>query len=225
MGRNYSFLLYGARASLAGLLKALAELADPPKSRPVALDLGDGHIVSMPVDDSADKNGRSLLLTGPKADLQLMTWLEIGMGTRPDPAEKFIQEHWAEDNLAHLPLGKFRHSVWIEINLSEKYYELSLSSPTSSGSAIFAFSPNLSNTIIRLMRESGGSFGIFDSEQDTFKVMPHSPEPAWGSLALSFEEEDLILYSDRNLDACVDMLLGKIKALPNAEIFLPHPLL
>lgn len=224
MGRNYSFLLYGARASLEGLLKALAELADPPQSRPVALDFGDGQVVSLPVDATADKNGRRLLLTGPKADLQLMTWLEIEMGTRPDPAEKFIQEHWAEDNLDHLPRGKFRHSVWIEINLSEKYYELSLSSPTSSGSAIFAFSPNLSNTIIRLMRESGGSFGIFDSEQDTFKVMPHSPEPAWGSLALSFEEEDLILYSDRNLDGCVEMLLGKIKALPNADIFLPRPL-
>lgn len=221
MGRNYSFLLYGTRATLAELLKAIAELAAPPQSRPLALDFGDGTIVSIPVDASADKNGRRVFLNAEAGDYQLMTWLGIEMTLRPDPAEKFIEEHWAEDNRDWLPQGRFRHSVWIEINLSEQYYEVSLSSPTSSGSAIFAFSPNLGNTVIRLMRDSGGLFGIFDSEQDTFKVMPHDTTTPWGSLPLSFEEEDLILYSDRNLDGCVKMLQDKIQALPDAAAYLP----
>lgn len=204
------------------LLKALAELANPPQAKPVALDFGDGQIVSLAVDAQADKNGRRLFLNEPKSDLKLVTWLEIEMAIRPDPAEKFIEEHWAEDNQELLPQGRFRHSVWLEITLSEKYYEVSLSSPTSSGSAIFAFSSNLGNTIIRLMRESGGSFGIFDSEQDTFKVMPNHADLPWGTLTLSFEEEDLILYSDREgkLDACVEMLTQKISQLPEAAAYL-----
>ncbi|HEY9843428.1 MAG: hypothetical protein ACAI44_23510 [Candidatus Sericytochromatia bacterium] len=224
MGRNYSFLLYGTRAGLADLLKALAALADPPVPQQVLLDFGNGQTLKLAADAEADKTPRRLDLSLPKADYQLVTWLEVEMG-QPDPAEELIHEHWAEANQELLPQRKFRFAVGLEITVSERFYELSLCSPTSSGSAIFSFSPNLRHSIQKLLRDSGAWFGLFDSEQDIFKVLPRQlqmSEADWGRLHLSFEEEDLILYSDQgdNLDTCVEMLQNKIKALPESENFL-----
>lgn len=223
MGRNYRFLLYGARPELAGLLAELAQLADPPQAKVVDLTL-DSQTQALSVDAAADKNPSSLSLE-TQASTQLLTWLRFALASPSDPAAQIIREHWADDNAEHLPKGQFRFSAGIEITLSESHYELAISSPTSSGSMIFSFSPSVREPIRAWLDRHGVHFALFDSEQAAYKLLPRAKgatDTDWGSLELSFEEEDLILYSDRagKLDACIAMLKAKILALPDSDHYL-----
>ncbi|PKL75916.1 MAG: hypothetical protein CVV27_12900 [Candidatus Melainabacteria bacterium HGW-Melainabacteria-1] len=222
MGRNYSFLLFGRREYLPQLLRAVAAMAAPPQAEERLLLL-DGQQIAVTVDATADKNPAQLQLdTG--SSVQLTTWLNFELSGPTDPAERFIREHWADFNQELLAAGRFRFSLWIEITLSETRYELGLISPLSSGSMIFSFSPGLQATVQSLLT-CGAAFGLFDSEQDTFKLIPFQPAPLaqWHNLHLSFQEEDLILHSDRSgsLDPCIAMLKQKIQALPDSARFLP----
>lgn len=224
MGRNYRFLIYGSRSHLPGLLQTLAQWAEPPHAKAIDIHFENTQL-TFQSDANADKNPDTLALTQPEDNLKLLTWLQFEFQQLPDAAEDFIRNHWAEDNQQHVSQGRFRFGVEIEITVSEHAYELALSSPTSSGSAIFSFSPNVRNRFLSLLEQHQAWFGLFDSEQDTYKVLPLSVddiETTWDHIQLSFEEEDLILYSDRSgqLDLCVKMLAGKIQGLKNAGMYL-----
>lgn len=221
MGRNYRFLLYGSRSQLPGLLNSLAAMADPPAAAQLELKFADSTL-SFAVDPSQDKNPASLDLSQPSCNLELLSWFSFEHSL-PDQADAFIREHWAPDNQEHLAAGRFRFWISVEITLSANAYEVALSSPTSSGSMIFSFSPNVRNAFLQLLEKHQVWFGLFDSEQAVYKVLPRRPEAGdseWGVLQLSFEEEDLILQSDKKLDACIQMLQRKIQAMPEGHDYL-----
>lgn len=220
MGRNYRFLFYGARPELAALLRELATMADPPRSKDVTLRLDDGESLTLRVDADSDKNEPSLDLQTLGTSLQLQTWLTFSVSDPKDAALEFVRSHWEPDNRT-MPQGQVRFGVNLEITLSGRFYELALSSWTSSVSGIFSFSPAVRERVRTLLVHAW--FGLFDSEQAAYKLLPREQADTgeWGSLQLSFEEEDMILYSDRagNLSACVNMLQKKIDALPDKDRF------